>query len=104
MTTLSVSIYRLSLFTKPAAKPTSKNLFIVGVMADVQTVRLAHVAHSTPVFAALFKDVKNAAFLRRQLIEANADYEYAFLDASTVSGQVKLASLSRYLALRLQSS
>ena len=57
----------------------------LGVMADVQVVRLAHVAHSTPVFAALYKDVNNAAFLRKQLVEANADYEYAFLDASVVS-------------------
>ena len=58
-------------------------------MANVQTFNIAHVAHSTPVFAALFKDVENAAFLRRQLVEANADYEYAFLDASTVSKRVK---------------
>ena len=54
-------------------------------MADVKTFNLAHVAQSTPVFAALFRDVRNAAFLRQQLVEANAEYEYAFLDASAVS-------------------
>lgn len=54
-------------------------------MADVRVLRLAHISDSTPVFVALFKDVANAAFLRRQLVEANTEYEYAFLDASTVS-------------------
>ena len=33
---------------------------------------------------ALFKDVKNAAYLRRQLLEANAAFDYAFLDAQMV--------------------
>ena len=54
-------------------------------MADVRAVRLAHLPDSISVFAALFKDVTNAAFLRRQLVEANTEFEYAFLDASAVS-------------------
>ena len=32
----------------------------------------------------LFKDVKNAAFLRQQLLNGNTDFEYAFLDASVL--------------------
>jgi EKC/KEOPS complex subunit CGI121/TPRKB len=37
------------------------------------------------VYAALFKDVSNTTFLRQQLIEGNAEFEYAFLDASSVN-------------------
>ena len=32
--------------------------------------------------ACLFRDVQNASFLRRQLLEGNQEFEYAFLDAS----------------------
>jgi len=32
----------------------------------------------------LFVNVKNSAFLRQQLMSANADYEYTFLDATSV--------------------
>ena len=34
--------------------------------------------------AALYQDVRNAAFLREQLLAGNAEFEYAFIDASTV--------------------
>jgi len=47
------------------------------------TFRLSHMT-SHILFAALFVNVKNSAFLRQQLISANADYEYAFLDATSV--------------------
>ena len=53
-------------------------------MAESGTViQLPHLS-SHVVHAALFKDVKNSAFLRQQLINANADFEYAFFDASVV--------------------
>jgi hypothetical protein len=52
-------------------------------MASVRTFTLPHY-EAFPVHVALFKDVKNASFLRRQLLEANPDYDYAFLDASMV--------------------
>ncbi len=53
-------------------------------MASVQTFVLPHYP-SYPVHVALFKDVSNAAFLRSQLLEANPDFDYAFLDATMVS-------------------
>jgi EKC/KEOPS complex subunit CGI121/TPRKB len=57
-------------------------------MANAQevgtTFRLSHI-NGYILFAALFVNVKNAAFLRQQLIAANTDYEYAFLDATSVS-------------------
>lgn len=52
-------------------------------MASVRTFSLPHY-EAYPVHVALFKDVKNASFLRRQLLEANPDYDYAFLDGSMV--------------------
>ena len=33
---------------------------------------------------ALYRDVKNAAFLKQQLLDGNTDFEYAFIDASMV--------------------
>jgi EKC/KEOPS complex subunit CGI121/TPRKB len=52
-------------------------------MAQVQTFTLPHY-EAYPVHVALFQDVKNAAFLRSQLLEANAEFDYAFLDAEMV--------------------
>lgn len=33
----------------------------------------------------LFQDVRNARFLRQQLLDGNGDFEYAFIDAEVVS-------------------
>lgn len=54
-------------------------------MASVRTFALPHY-ETYPVHVALFKDVTNAAFLRSQLLEANPEFDYAFLDATMVSG------------------
>lgn len=53
-------------------------------MASIRTFTLPHY-ETYPVHVALFKDVTNAAFLRSQLLEANAEFDYAFLDARMVS-------------------
>ncbi|KEF56617.1 uncharacterized protein A1O9_06806 [Exophiala aquamarina CBS 119918] len=50
----------------------------------VRAIQLAHVPPELTLFVALFRDVKNAAFLREQLLAANADFEYAFIDATTI--------------------
>jgi EKC/KEOPS complex subunit CGI121/TPRKB len=52
-------------------------------MVHVRAFTLPHY-EDYPVQIALFKDVSNAAFLRSQLMEANADFDYAFLDATMV--------------------
>jgi EKC/KEOPS complex subunit CGI121/TPRKB len=52
-------------------------------MAHVKTFTLPHY-EGYPVQVALFKHVSNAAFLRSQLLAANAEFDYAFLDASMV--------------------
>jgi EKC/KEOPS complex subunit CGI121/TPRKB len=49
----------------------------------VRPFRLPHY-EDYPVQVALFKNVSNAAFLRSQLLDANADFDYAFLDAAMV--------------------
>lgn len=53
-------------------------------MAAVRTFTLPHY-EAYPVQVALFKDVKNAEFLRSQLLAANPEFDYAFLDAAMVS-------------------
>lgn len=53
-------------------------------MSLIETVHLSHVPENLPVFIALYKDVTNAGFLREQLISGNEDFQYAFIDASTV--------------------
>lgn len=52
-------------------------------MAAVQTLALPHLSHA-PVHVALFQHVRNAAFLRQQLLAGNQAFEYAFLDATAV--------------------
>lgn len=53
-------------------------------MALVETLNLAHIPPSVTLYGALYKDVENAAFLREQLLAGNSDFEYAFIDATTV--------------------
>ncbi|OMP86520.1 hypothetical protein BK809_0003690 [Diplodia seriata] len=52
-------------------------------MAAVQTLALPHLSHA-PVHIALFQHVRNAAFLRQQLLAGNQAFEYAFLDATAL--------------------
>ena len=53
-------------------------------MALVQTPLLAHLPPSLAVHVAFYQDVQNASFLRQQLLQCNPEFEYAFIDASTV--------------------
>lgn len=53
-------------------------------MALVKELHLAHTPPSVAIYAALFRDIKNAAFLRQQLLAGNTDFEYAFVDARMV--------------------
>ncbi|WPH01649.1 EKC/KEOPS complex subunit [Acrodontium crateriforme] len=49
----------------------------------IEAVRLPHL-QDHPLQVGLFKNVANAQFLRQQLLEGNAEYEYAFLDATVL--------------------
>jgi EKC/KEOPS complex subunit CGI121/TPRKB len=50
---------------------------------QVETICLPHLPTHL-VHVALFKNVSNSSFLRQQLVDANPDFEYAFLDATAV--------------------
>ncbi|OOF96013.1 hypothetical protein ASPCADRAFT_207361 [Aspergillus carbonarius ITEM 5010] len=58
----------------------------------LDTIHLSHLPPSMPVHVALYRDVQNAPYLRQQLMSANADFEYAFIDASTVLSRTHLLS------------
>lgn len=52
-------------------------------MTSITTLTLPHLT-DYPLFVGLFEDVQNAPFLRKQLLDGNTDFEYAFLDVSMV--------------------
>jgi len=56
--------------------------------ATIETLTLPHLP-DYPLFIGLFEDVQNTSFLRKQLLEGNTDFEYAFLDVSMVCPEVK---------------
>ena len=58
--------------------------FQLGIMSSsLESIELPHLP-SLPVHVALYRDVQNAAYLKAQLLAGQADYEYAFVDASMV--------------------
>lgn len=54
-------------------------------MANLQSLYLAHLPSDLAVHIALYKNLKNATFLRQQLLDGNSSYEYALIDASVVN-------------------
>lgn len=49
----------------------------------METITLPHLPQH-PLQVSLFENVKNAPFLRQQLLDGNTAFEYAFLDASVL--------------------
>lgn len=49
----------------------------------METAHLPHLPDH-PLHICLFEQVQNASYLRKQLLEGNTDFEYAFLDASVL--------------------
>ncbi|KEZ45890.1 hypothetical protein SAPIO_CDS1262 [Scedosporium apiospermum] len=56
----------------------------------MDSLTLEHLPTDCIVHIALFKNIKNAAFLHSQLLARNADFEYAFIDASIVVSRRQL--------------
>lgn len=54
------------------------------------SVAIEHLPPGYAVYAALFTDVANSAFLQSQLIARNADFEYALVDAAAVVSRTHL--------------
>jgi len=74
----------------------------------VETIHLAHTPPELALHVAMYTDVENASFLREQLLAGNAEFEYAFIDASMIlSTKHVLAAAFRamndYLNERLKS-
>lgn len=59
----------------------------------METVLLPHLSQH-PLQVCLFTEVGNALFLRQQLLEGNADFEYAFLDASILLSRDQVLAAS----------
>ncbi|KAM0262770.1 hypothetical protein ACHAQJ_001564 [Trichoderma viride] len=72
---------------------------------SLETVVLEHVPSSYKVHLALFRNVRNAGFLHQQLLARNGEFEYAFIDASTVSNdELSMGCASVYWVTPLRSS
>ncbi|KAF3764133.1 hypothetical protein M406DRAFT_322492 [Cryphonectria parasitica EP155] len=67
-------------------------------MALLEAVSLEHVPASHSVHVALFRNVSNAGFLQSQLLARNPDFEYAFIDATTIVSRFHVLSAT-YKAL-----
>lgn len=50
----------------------------------LEQIQMEHVPSTHTVHLGIFKDVANAEFLQQQLLSRNSEYEYAFIDASSV--------------------
>lgn len=59
-------------------------------MALLQTVQLEHLPATHQIHIALYRNVKNSAFLHQQLLAGNSDFEYALIDASVVSSSRRI--------------
>lgn len=71
----------------------------------LETIPLEHVPSTHTVHIGLFKDVANAEFLQQQLLSRNAEYEYAFIDASSVISRFQvLAAVYKAITIQLNGS
>ncbi|KAI1799024.1 CGI-121-domain-containing protein [Daldinia bambusicola] len=71
----------------------------------IETVQLEHVPSSYTVLVGLFKDVTNAEFLQQQLLSRNAEYEYAFIDASSIISRLQvLAAVYKAITIHMSGS
>jgi EKC/KEOPS complex subunit CGI121/TPRKB len=57
---------------------------------SLEEIRLEHVPDTHKVYTGLFRDVANAGYLQSQLLARNSDFEYAFIDASSILSRVQL--------------
>ena len=59
---------------------------------SLEQLDIDHIPASHKVYAALFRDVSNADFLHAQLLARNPEFDYAFIDASSVISRLQLLS------------
>ncbi|KAI1177291.1 kinase binding protein CGI-121-domain-containing protein [Nemania sp. FL0916] len=58
----------------------------------LEKIQLEHIPETHSVHVAVFRDVKNAAFLHQQLLARNPEFEYAFIDASVITSRLQVLS------------
>ncbi|KAK0657986.1 kinase binding protein CGI-121-domain-containing protein [Cercophora newfieldiana] len=58
----------------------------------LEVLNLEHVPATHRIYAAFFRDVNNSDFLHAQLLARNPDFDYAFIDASSVISRRHLES------------
>ncbi|KAM3086153.1 hypothetical protein ACMFMG_000291 [Clarireedia jacksonii] len=56
----------------------------------LQTISLEHLPESHSIHIALYRNLRNAAFLHQQLLAGNTDFEYALVDASVVISKLHI--------------
>ncbi|KAI1003031.1 hypothetical protein K3495_g5177 [Podosphaera aphanis] len=55
-----------------------------------ELITMTHTPASHSVHVALYRNVKNAAFLLQQLLDGNTEYEYALIDARVIISRIHL--------------
>ncbi|KAH6633833.1 kinase binding protein CGI-121-domain-containing protein [Chaetomium sp. MPI-SDFR-AT-0129] len=59
---------------------------------SLEKLHLEHIPLEYQVYLGLFRNVANADFLHKQLLSRNSEFEYAFIDASTIISRIHLLS------------
>ncbi|MCJ1359450.1 MAG: hypothetical protein MMC33_009452 [Icmadophila ericetorum] len=62
----------------------------MSIMEWLKTFHITHLPVDMPIHVAHFTNVTNAGFLRQQLLDGNTNFEYAFLDASSILSTTQL--------------
>lgn len=75
----------------------------------VETIHLSHIPEGLALYVSCYTNVTNAAYLKEQLIAANQDFNYAFIDASVILSRKHLLAacfraLNDYIHDRLKSN
>lgn len=69
---------------------------------SLEEIRLEHVPDTHRIYLGLFRDVINVDFLQSQLLARNGDFEYAFIDASSLVSRFHLlAAIYKAMTLLL---
>ncbi|KAK1752762.1 kinase binding protein CGI-121-domain-containing protein [Echria macrotheca] len=72
---------------------------------SLETLEIDHIPSSHRIHAALFHDVSNTDFLHAQLLARNPDFDYTFLDASSVISRLHvLSAIYRAVTTQLEGS
>ena len=59
-------------------------------MSLLESLQLEHLPPGYDIHVALFRNLQNAEFLQKQLLDGNKDFEYALIDAGIVSSSESL--------------